>query len=98
MLDELGERLARARNQQGYSQRELAKLAGVGVATLRRIETGSGGQLESWLKLLIALKMTAQIDGFLPERLGSPLLEVGVSKPHLRRTDRSRPMWGDEKE
>lgn len=97
MLDELGERLARARNQHGYSQPELAKLAGIGVATLRRIETGSGGQLESWLKVLIALKMTAHIDALLPERLNSPLAEVGVTKSAIRGGKPSRPVWGDER-
>lgn len=97
MLDELGKRLARVRNQQGLSQTELAKLAGIGVATLRRIETGSGGQLESWLKLLIALKMTAQIEALLPERLNSPLAEVGVTKTTIRGAETVRPLWGDER-
>lgn len=98
MLDELGERLARARKRQGMSQPELAKMAGIGVATLRRIETGSGGQLESWLKLLKALKMTHQINMLLPERLTSPLAEVGPKKHKFYGGGRPRPIWGDEKE
>ena len=61
ILHELGERLQRIRKQQGYSQTELAEAAGVGVATLRRIEGGKDSQLEYWLKILKALKLTAGI-------------------------------------
>jgi len=59
ILAELGARLARLRKQRGYSQQKLATEAGLGVATLRRIESGDGSQLDSWLKLLKALNMEA---------------------------------------
>ena len=75
-LSELGERLARIRKQQGYSQEKLAAAAGIGVATLRRIEDGQDSQLSSWLKLLKALQMSAAVDALLPEDFRSPMAEV----------------------
>ena len=76
VLKELGERLARVRKQHGLSQEQLAATAGVGVATLRRIEDGKDGKLGSWARLLLALQMDAALDQLLPENLRSPLAEV----------------------
>lgn len=95
ILRELGERLARIRKQQGYSQDRLAEEAGLGVATLRRIEDGQDSQLGSWLKLLKALQMTAAIEQLLPENFKSPMAEVKDQKKRRRKTDPGI-LWGDE--
>lgn len=76
VLKELGLRLARLRKQQGLSQEQLAAAAGVGVATLRRLEDGKDGKLGSWARLLLALHQDAALDQLLPEELRSPLAEV----------------------
>lgn len=76
VLKELGLRLARLRKQQGLSQEQLAAAAGVGVATLRRIEDGKDGKLGSWSRLLLALHQDAALDQLLPEEVRSPLAEV----------------------
>lgn len=76
ILKELGVRLARARKQQGMAQTELAREAGIGVATLRRIESGQDSKLESWLKLLKAMNMAAVIDSLIPRALVSPMTEA----------------------
>lgn len=98
ILTELGERLARIRKQRGFTQVELAEEAGIGVATLRRIEGGQDSQLESWLKLLKALDMASAIEALLPEQFSSPMAEVRSS---ARRRSSSEPRtrgakWGDE--
>ena len=85
-LGELGQRLARVRKQQGLSQTELSQEAGLGVATLRRIESGKSGQMESWLKIMKALRMTASIDAFLPEKFDSPLAQVLSPKARRKKT------------
>lgn len=79
-LAELGERLARIRKQQGYSQDALAEAAGIGVATLRRIEDGNDSKLGSWLRILGALQMEATIDALLPENFRSPMAEAKASQ------------------
>ncbi len=96
ILAELGSRLARLRKQQGYSQQELATEAGLGVATLRRIEAGEGSQLDSWLKLLKALNMISGVNDFLPENLGSPMAEALSERSQRRHNGVSGKRWGDE--
>ena len=97
ILEELGVRLARTRKRQGHSQEALAKQAGIGVATLRRIEDGRDSQLGSWLKILKALELASSIEGLLPESVPSPRAEV-LAGQKRRRTKRSSKAfeWGDE--
>ncbi|MBW2737017.1 MAG: helix-turn-helix domain-containing protein [Deltaproteobacteria bacterium] len=97
IFTELGARLGRIRKQQGYSQDRLADEAGIGVATLRRIEDGKDAQLSSWLKVLKALGMASSIDGLLPESFGSPMAEALQDTTRARKK-RSRAgfVWGDE--
>ena len=97
-LVEMGRRLARVRKQQGFSQIRLAEEAGVGVATLRRIESGQDGQMGSWLKLLKGLRMTAAIDTLLPETFDSPMAEVlfGAKKNQKARVAEPGIRWGDQ--
>lgn len=100
MLTELGQRLTRVRKAQGLSQAELAAAAGVGIATLRRIEDGRDGKLGSWLRLLLALQMDGAIEQLLPPDLRSPLAEVkGRRRARAQPPgdDRAGFVWGDER-
>ncbi|MBL8896564.1 MAG: helix-turn-helix domain-containing protein [Planctomycetes bacterium] len=107
VLRELGRRLAHVRKQQGLSQEDLARAAGVGIATLRRLEDGKDGKLGSWLRLLMALGMAGAIEGLLPEELRSPLAEVrgqrgrrsAAAKAPIARAEEASStgfVWGDE--
>jgi transcriptional regulator with XRE-family HTH domain len=95
-LQELGKRLARIRKQHGMSQHKLAKEAGLGVATLRRIEAGEGSQLESWLKLMKALRMSSSIEALLPENFDSPMAEALSENKRVRIRGMKGKRWGDE--
>lgn len=98
ILKELGTRLARARKQQGLAQTELAREAGIGVATLRRIESGQDSKLESWLKLLKAMNMTPAIDSLIPRELASPMDEArGNSRKRGKPSPPTGMIWGDQK-
>lgn len=97
ILSELGSRLASVRKQRNVSQETLASEAGIGVATLRRIEDGKDSKLGSWLRLLKALEMHAAIDNLLPENFRSPMADA---KRQRRNKDTHSPAsftWGDEK-
>ncbi len=98
ILKELAKRLATIRKVQGYSQTELAKEAGIGVATLRRIESGRDSQFESWLKLLKTLDMAPAIDTLLPETFNSPMAEALAERPQKRKIlpSSSGIVWEDE--
>jgi len=93
VLAELGRRLATLRKQQGFSQTALAEEAGIGVATLRRIEGGQDSQMESWLKLLKALNYISAVEALLPAEIKSPRAQVQAG-----RSKKSSPTstWGDE--
>lgn len=108
ILRELGRRLAQMRKQQGLSQEELARAAGVGIATLRRLEDGKDGKLGSWLRLLVALGQAQVVDGMLPEELRSPLAEARRRRARRSRAPRAPAsgaeappragfVWGDER-
>lgn len=96
ILKELGERLAKHRKQRGLSQDDLAEEAGLGVATLRRMEAGDGSQMESWLKLLKALQMMSAIDRFLPETAESPMAQAKSQASRKQSIKTSGKRWGDE--
>ena len=98
ILTELGRRLAQIRKQQGFSQVELAKEAGIGVATLRRIEAGQDSQMETWIKVMKSLRMTASIDSLLPENFSSPMAEaLADNNPARKFANLVTRKWGDEK-
>jgi len=96
ILRELGARFARIRKQQGYSQTHLAKDAGIGVATLRRLEAGHDTQMATWLKLMKSLQMIAAIDALLPETYRSPMAEALPIKKPRQKQNSSSSIWGDE--
>ena len=100
ILKGLAQRLARIRKAQGYSQTRLAEEAGIGVATLRRIEAGQDSQLGTWLKLLKALNMSGAIDALLPETFISPMAEALAGNRRKRRgpASSSRIVWGDQEQ
>ena len=98
ILIEIGRRLSLLRKQQGFTQTQLAEEAGIGVATLRRIEGGQDSQMESWLKILKALNAIGSIDALLPEQLTSPMQQVRASKKGKKKTAPQSNVWGDEQD
>lgn len=96
ILKEIGRRLAVLRKQQGFSQTRLAEEAGIGVATLRRIEGGQDSQMESWLKILKALNCISSIDALLPEQMKSPMAQVHATKKGAQKNTSRTTQWGDE--
>ena len=101
VLKELAKRLAKLRKAQGYSQIELAERAGIGVATLRRIEGGQDSQFETWIKILKALDRISALEALMPESFNSPMTEALAGKSRKRNKqnqtlDSSAVIWGDE--
>jgi transcriptional regulator with XRE-family HTH domain len=102
---ELGRRVAQHRLAQNVSQSQLAARAGIGVATLHRLEHGSPVDLTTFIRVLRALGRLDEIDAVLPELTVSPLEQLAL---HGRRRRRARAAggapggerkpwrWGDE--
>jgi len=100
----LGERLARHRLNQNLSQAELAERAGVSVRTASRLENGEATQLDSFLRVLIALGLDGGLERLVPDVPASPIqqLERGgkrrrrASGTRSKRADAAQPwQWGD---
>jgi transcriptional regulator with XRE-family HTH domain len=97
VLEELGRRLRNVREQRRISRDDLALQAGIGSATLERMESGSPGQMTSWIRVLMTLNMEAGLNGLLPENYASPLQEViGRRKRPQASKGSGKKRWGDE--
>lgn len=72
IVNELGERLKRARTNLNMTQLEVAEEAGLSRKTVLNAEKGMC-QLESFIAIMITLRLTQHIDIFLPSQHISPL-------------------------
>jgi len=108
VLSELGERLARMRLEQELRQSELAARAGIGQATLQRLENGQEVRLSTLIRVLRALGLLDALDALVREPGPSPLellklqgrRRQRVRSPRSARNeaDSAKPwMWGDER-
>jgi transcriptional regulator with XRE-family HTH domain len=107
VLEELGRRLARTRLERNLTQAQLAAQAGIGRATLQRLEAGGASQLSTFVRTLRALGLLELLDRLVPEPAPSPieLLKLqGKGRRRARGRVSNRPAtgsspwrWGDER-
>jgi len=107
VVEELGRRLARTRLERNLTQAQLAAQAGVGRATLQRLESGESSELSTFIRTLRALGLLELLDRLVPEPRPSPieLLKLqGRERLRARRrlgdpstADVTGWRWGDEK-
>ncbi|MDP3518723.1 MAG: helix-turn-helix transcriptional regulator [Pseudohongiella sp.] len=79
VLREIGARVASARLQQNITQAELAEKSGIAVRTLRRLEAGQGGSIDTLIRLLQALGQAELLDVMLPQAGISPMQSIRTS-------------------
>src|ERR1700761_1327280 len=104
LQEELGSRLRDLRLNRNESQQELARRAGVGKATLQRLEEGRSGTIVTLLRVLRALGLD-DLDGLVPEVGKGPLAEArGERQGRVRARASTAPerptgewRWGDER-
>ncbi|HYP81223.1 MAG TPA: helix-turn-helix transcriptional regulator [Steroidobacteraceae bacterium] len=77
LLQELGERLARARIDLDLTQAALAEKSGVAKRTIERLESGEAAtQLSGFLRVCRALGLLERIDLMLPESTPGPMAQL----------------------
>jgi transcriptional regulator with XRE-family HTH domain len=108
VLAELGLRIARHRLERNWTQADLAREAGVGQATVQRVERGRSVQMTSMTKLLRTLGLLEALDAAIPESVRLPIAELEREQRRTRRRARARRdepreeprgkrwTWGDE--
>ncbi len=92
VLADLGRRLARHRVGRNWTQAELALRAGVGQATVQRVERGESVQMTSMLKLLRALELLDGLDAAIPASIELPIAQLEREQHGMRQ--RARPRRG----
>lgn len=83
MLAELGQRAQQYRVGMNLTQVELARHAGVSRSTVERLEAGSSVQLDKLLRILRALRLSANLDQLIPEAGVRPI-QLADSKVETR--------------
>ena len=106
VLAEVGRRLTQLRLAQNIGQAQLAERAGVGVATVQRLERGVSVGLTSLIRILRALDRLEGLEPAIPELLPSPLEQLQLHGRRRRRAGSPRSpspprepeswRWGDE--
>ena len=89
MLRELGHRIERLRLQRNQSLVDLAKAAGVGTATLQRLETGKNANLQTVIRVLRAMNHLGDLDNIIPEVEVSPFEITDARRTPRRRASSS---------
>ncbi|MDP1930223.1 MAG: helix-turn-helix transcriptional regulator [Gammaproteobacteria bacterium] len=87
---EVGDRIATARLQRNITQGELAEQSGIAIRTLRRLEAGQGGSIDTLIRLLQALGAAHSLDLMLPESSVSPMAAIQKNRSGRGGMTRSR--------
>ena len=100
---EIGSRLARLRLSRNVTQSMLAQDAGIGLRTLRRLETGESSTFDTFLRVALALDLGDAVLGAIPTGRIRPIERVSRTRSERRRA-RPQPRevrepiwtWGDD--
>lgn len=84
----LGEQLRAERLRKNITMADLAIRAGVSDQTIRALETGRGGRVESLIRVVVALGRADWLDSLRPPVKISPL-QIAQGKPRRQRGSRS---------
>ena len=98
LAKDMGSKLERLRLSRNITQTELARDAGVSERTLRRLESGAGATLDSFLRVLSALKLEQSLELLIPDPRVRPIerIRTGGSERQRSRsvkTDQTARQW-----
>ena len=93
------------RLSRNITQEQLAAEAGVSLRTIGRLEKGQGVSMDTFIRVMIALRIQQNLEALLPDPTVRPIERIGVDS---RERKRARPAkskaapqnwsWGEEEE
>ena len=94
----LCKRLQSIRLSRNMTQQQLAEEAGVSNRTIRRLEKGQGVSLDTFIRVLTALKIQHGLESLLPDPAVRPIERVGLGTGERRRArpvpeSKEPPVW-----
>jgi len=89
VLQELGHRVERLRLRRNRTLADVAEAAGVGTATLQRLESGKNANLRTLVLVLRAMDRLGDLDNIIAEVDVSPFEISGARKTPRQRASRS---------
>lgn len=102
---ELGARLAKIRLSRNITQETLAREAGIGLRTLRRLEAGHSCALDSFLRIVITLGMTDHLLSAIPAQDIRPVERISARRSERKRARPARHQapkrpwtWGEDQD
>ena len=103
IIDALGKRLDEIRLSRNIAQTELAQEAGVSRSTLTRLAEGKPVSLDSFVRVMQALRLTDHLAALLPDPSVRPVDRVRLDGAERQRASGKRAAasewtWGDDTE
>ena len=103
VISELGNRIKQYRINLQITQAELAKMTGISLRNIVRIEKGEDTQVKNVIKILSALHLQNNLDLLIPDESDRPTYKINVEKHKMRKRVRMRKnkdieyAWGDKR-
>ena len=102
-LNELSEKARQYRISADLTQKELADKAGISLRSLQYFENGQDIKLDNFIKILMALDISDNLDVLIPDVNQSPIRLLEIKKNGERKRVRKKKdsgnrtfKWGDE--
>jgi transcriptional regulator with XRE-family HTH domain len=98
LLSDIGRRLAAWRLARNLTQSEVAELAGLGLRTVQRLESGAAAtHLSGFLGVCRVLGLLDRIDALIPEPTVSPIAQLRLRRKERKRATRTPRERGSKK-
>lgn len=85
ILGDLGRRFASVRLAKNMTQAQLAENAGVGEATVARLEKGTASSMDTVVRVMLALGLRTHLESLLPDPSIRPIERVRLQGRERRR-------------
>jgi len=102
ILSELGERVKQYRISEDITQAELAERCGISLGTEARIENGEDSKISNYIKIMIELGVSENLDLLIPE-LEPDYKAMFEERPNRKRASKTHKkaestwVWGEDK-